>query len=254
MITTQTALSAIPKDLRQPLIDEYTSIINNFIESRWRPAELSGGRFCEIVYTILDGYASGTFADKPQKPPNFTDACKRLEQRTGIPRSFQILIPRLLPALYEIRNNRNVGHVGGDVNPDYMDSNAVVAISGWIMAELIRVFHDVTSAEAQSIVDSLVERRITCVWKADDIRRVLRTDFQLKDQLFLLLLSCPGGQATFEDLLRWLEYKNRNYFIRLVRNLHDHRLLEYTETKGIVQLLPPGTDYTSALMNKINRI
>lgn len=68
-----------------------------------------------------------------------------------MPRSFQILIPRLLPALYEIRNNRNVGHVGGDVDPNFMDSTAVLGTANWIMAELVRVFHSVSTPEAQAI-------------------------------------------------------------------------------------------------------
>jgi len=69
-----------------------------------------------------------------------------MEVHTRVPRSFQILIPRLLPALYEIRNNRGVGHVGGDVDPNYMDATMVVGAVKWIMGELTRVFHSVSVA------------------------------------------------------------------------------------------------------------
>jgi len=129
MVTPQQALAIIPDGLRKPLIDEYQSIVGNFMERRWGASELSGGRFCEIVYSILDGHAKDTYPSKPSKPGNFVSACRRLESNTNMPRSFQILIPRLLPALYEIRNNRNVGHVGGDVNPNFMDSTAVVSMA-----------------------------------------------------------------------------------------------------------------------------
>ena len=130
-------LSAIPNGLRRPLLKEYNNIVQNYLEQRWTPTELSGGKFCEIVYTIIKGFGLGTYDRKPSKPRNFVDACKRLENVTGIPRSFQILIPRMLPSLYEIRNNRNVGHVGGDVDPNQMDSQAVVQITGWIMGCLL---------------------------------------------------------------------------------------------------------------------
>ena len=127
------ALSAIPLGLRKPLIAEYQSIVQNFLEHRWLPSELSGGRFSEIVYTILDGHAKSAYPSSPKKPGNFKDACTKLENNTGVPRSFQILIPRVLPALYEIRNNRSVGHVGGDVDPSHMDSAAVLAMCNWVM-------------------------------------------------------------------------------------------------------------------------
>src|SRR5690349_517405 len=106
MITSTSALATIPTGLRDPLLEEYDSIVQNYMERRWSPSELSGGKFCEIVYTILQGHAKGTYPAKPAKPPNFVDACKKLEANASEPRSFQILIPRMLPSLYEIRNNR----------------------------------------------------------------------------------------------------------------------------------------------------
>lgn len=192
MVTPDQALNVLPKGLRKPLLQEFANIINNYMESRWTPSELSGGRFCEIVYTILQGYVTRSYSSIPSKPRNFVDACRRLEGHTGVPRSFQILIPRLLPALYEIRNNRGVGHVGGDVDPNLMDSTAVVAIVSWIIAELIRVFHGVSTAEAQQLVNNLTERRVPLVWKSGEIRRVLNPRLSLKDQILLLIASCSS--------------------------------------------------------------
>jgi hypothetical protein len=122
MTTPTAALAAIPNGLRLPLLSEYQSIAQNYAEHRWSPAELSAGIFCEIVYTILDGHAKGSYPAHPSKPADFVGACRKLEQNIHVPRSFQILIPRLLPALYEVRNNRGVGHTGGDVDPNHMDA------------------------------------------------------------------------------------------------------------------------------------
>lgn len=129
MITAPAVLSSIPASLRVPLVSEYQKIIQNFLEHRWLPAELGGGRFSEIVYTVLDGQAKNVYATAPSKPKDFVQACRNLEKNAfpHVPRSFQILIPRMLPVLYEIRNNRNVGHVGGDVDPNHMDSVAVLS-------------------------------------------------------------------------------------------------------------------------------
>jgi len=249
MVTPDTALSAIPDGLKKPLLEEFTQIVNNFMERRWGPAELSGGRFCEIVHTILHGHAQGTYAASPVKPPNFVNACRALENNSGVPRSFQILIPRILPALYEIRNNRNVGHVGSDVDPDFMDSSAVLAMASWIMGELIRVFHGISTAEAQTIVDNLAERRIPLVWKSGDIRRVLNPDLSLKDQV-LLLVSSASARVTADDVFIWTGYGKRSYFNRLLRQLHDQRLIEFHQATAEVEMLPPGNEYVMALLRK----
>ncbi|MHC4455277.1 MAG: hypothetical protein ACYSWS_11405, partial [Planctomycetota bacterium] len=132
MAEVKKALSTIPAGLRKPLLKEYNNIVQNYMERRWSPSELSGGHFSEVVYTIIEGMGSTNYASRPSKPRNFVDACKKLENYSNLPRSLRILIPRFLPPLYEIRNNRGVGHVGGDVDPNHMDSNAVLAISNWI--------------------------------------------------------------------------------------------------------------------------
>ena len=64
----------------------------------------------------------------------------------------------MLIALYEIRNNRGVGHVGSEVDPNHMDAVAVLYMSKWLVAELVRVFHRVDTATASEAVDTLVER------------------------------------------------------------------------------------------------
>ena len=251
MLTPDQALNPIPEGLRRPLIDEFSNIVNNFMERKWLPAELSAGRFCEIVYTIIDGYSSGSYQPSPTKPRNFVDACRRLENNSNIPRSFRILIPRLLPALYEIRNNRNVGHVGGDVDPDHMDSSAVVSISSWILAELIRVFHGVTTEEAQKLVDLIVERRSQIVWKSGDMRRVLKPDLSLRDQI-LILLGSSTSKVQVGDLLVWTDYDNRSYFNRILRKLHDKRFINLNGATGETELLPPGYDAMLEILNKIS--
>ena len=250
MVKTNNLLSLLPPGLRDPLIEEYGSIVRNFMERRWSPSELSGGKFCEIVYTILDGHASGKFPDHPHKPRNFVEACRALESKAISPRSFQVLIPRLLPALYEIRNNRGVGHVGGDVDPNYMDAASVLAMSSWIMAELIRVFHNVSIADAQNAVDAIVERRLPIVWTDGNMRRVLKPDLNLKDHIMLLIGSC-SGDVVLDELFRWTDYNNKSHFTMTLKKLHKSRFLELDETNGKAKLLPPGSDYVEELIQKL---
>src|SRR5947209_3579436 len=144
MLDPNTLLSGLPVGLRTPLIDAYSEIARNYAERRWEPAELNGGKLSEVVYTILDGATSAAFAAAPKKPKNMVDACKEIERRPANParpgdRSIRVLLPRLLPYLYEIRNNRNVGHVGGDVDPNFSDATAVFSCANWLLAELVRI-------------------------------------------------------------------------------------------------------------------
>jgi len=252
MITASQALSAVPAGLRDPLLKEYQTIVQNWLEQRWLPSELCGGRFSEIVYTILDGHAKGTYAPTPSKPANFADACKKLESNKAahVPRSFQVLIPRMLPALYEVRNNRNVGHVGGDVDPNHMDSVMVLSMANWIVAELVRVFHGLAIVEAQQVVDTLAEVRIPVVWSdGGGVKRVLRPELKLHEQI-LVLVSVSVPDVTSQELIEWIEEDNKGYFIRTIRNLHKKRLVEFTESSDKVKILPPGATFVQDLIRR----
>jgi hypothetical protein len=249
MVNVHSALAAIPNGLRDPLIVQYQSIVQNFLEQRWQPSELSGGLFSEVVYTILDGHAKGKYAAKPSKPKDLVTACRQLESNTHVPRSFQILIPRMLPALYEVRNNRNVGHTGGDVDPNHMDSVVVLSMCNWIMGELVRVYHNLTVVEAQQVVDALAEVRLPIIWSSGNVKRVLNPRLKLHEQILLLAASTvPSG--TVEQLQQWIECDDSKYFMKTLRKLHKGRLLEFDEASKAVQVLPPGANFVRDLVRK----
>src|SRR5688500_15181015 len=101
MIHSDKLLGGISPGLRHPLIVSLQEIAANYAEHRWEPAELNGGKLCEVVFTIIDGALKGTFAVKPSKPKNMVDSCRAFENvppsasRVG-DRSLRILIPRIL--------------------------------------------------------------------------------------------------------------------------------------------------------------
>jgi len=251
VIKPSKALASLPVALRDPLLAEYQSLVQGFLERRWLPSELSGGRFSEVVYTVLDGHAKNHYAVIPIKPSNFVQACQKLETNTQshVPRSFRILIPRMLPSLYEIRNNRNVGHIGGDVDSNQMDSVAVVSMCNWIMGELVRVYHGLEIAEAQTLVDALAQVRTPLVWSGGDIKRVLQASLSLPDQL-LILIGTTLPSVSIAELLSWSEAPDHRYFMRLLRGFHKKRFIELSKSESVAQILPPGSSKVEALVRK----
>jgi hypothetical protein len=256
MIHPSQILTSVPAGLRQVLVECYNEIARNFAENRWEPAELNGGKFCEVVVCIVEGALIGKFAAAPHKPPNMLNACRALEAkptsgtRVG-DRSLRILIPRMLTVLYEIRNNRGVGHVGGDVNPNFQDAIAVYQMASWVMAELVRIFHQVSLSEAQLTVDALVERKHPIVWQDGSVRRVLNPTLPKGDQALLLLYSV-GTAVDDRELANWVEYSNLTQFRnRILIPLHAERFVEYDRTLKTVKLTPRGSaDVEARLLPK----
>ncbi|MGY2902969.1 hypothetical protein [Bradyrhizobium sp. URHC0002] len=240
-------LAAIPAGLRDPLFETYREIASNFAEHRWEPSELNGGKFCECAYWICHGFVTGTYAAIPSKPPNMRDNCRDIERLTnsGKPgdHSLRILIPRMLPALYDIRNNRGVGHVGGDVDPNFMDATAVYSTTSWILAELVRVFHNVKTTEAQAAVDGLVERKTPLIWSAGIAKRVLDDKMSAAEQT-LLLLHQALAWVSETDLLKSIEYSNPSvYRSKVLTPLHKARKIEFDKVGQRAHISPKGSAF-----------
>ena len=240
------AFGQLPQGLRQELVTEYEKIARNYRERRWEAAELDGGRLCEIIYTIIDGHLQGNqFAVRASKPNKFDDACKKLEQvpKATYSDSARITIPRVLVGLYNLRNRRGVGHVGGDVSANHMDATYVLHTAQWLMAKLVRLFHNVTIDEATAVVDALVDRTVPILWKIGDVTRVLDTSLTLKDSTLLLLYSRAAGMTDTELMSSLEQERSGHYRSRILRTLHAARLIEYDVASTQAMISPTGIAY-----------
>lgn len=223
--------AGLPVTLRDELLAEYQQIVTNYYEGRWGPSELSAGRFCEVAYTIIRGRADGNYPSNGSKPTPFDAKCRALESETSLERGLRLLASRILPALYEIRNNRDSGHVGGEVNSNEMDAAYALSASSWILAELIRVFHNTTTEEAEQAVRQVSEIRSPAIWSNGDVRRVLKDGLKLQDEVLLLVAS--AGNCTEAELIKWTETSNPTYLRKIIYNLHRSRLIEASNKESI---------------------
>ncbi|MGB8278630.1 MAG: hypothetical protein WCF20_11960 [Methylovirgula sp.] len=250
MIDASKILAGLPAGLRDPLLKHFAEIATNFIERRWEPAELNGGKLSEVVYSILEGAITGKFPTTPSKPKDMVQACRALEGAPSNPsrvgdRSIRILIPRMLVALYEIRNNRNVGHVGGDVDPNLLDATAVYEMTSWILAELVRIFHGISIEQARATVDALVERRVPLIWEIGEVKRVQDSSMSTQDQTLLLLHASPGWVSD-KILSDSVEYSGVSMFrTRVLEPLHKKRLIEFDRSNSRAHISPQGSKFVS---------
>lgn len=232
---------AIPQALEDELFEKFHEIERNFRERRWEPAELNGGKLCEVIYCILRGHVDGNFPAKSYKPQNFYDACLKMEkEQASYGRSVRIQLPRMLIALYEIRNNRNVGHIGGDVDPNQMDAVCVLHMTKWAVAELVRIFHAVTLTEASAMVEALSEREVSLIWDTGSVRRVLDNSLSMLEKTLVLLFGSaePLSEA---ELLTSVEHSNPSIYRRdVLRRAHVDRLIEYDEKTKMTKISPLG--------------
>jgi hypothetical protein len=174
---------------------------------------------------------------------NFGDACKALERtpKTSGPEGLRLILPRALEFVYTLRNKRDVGHVGGDVDANEIDAATAVRCVDWCVAELLRSVHVLSLEEAQALLDSIAERELPAVWAVAGKKRVLDTSMSRSEQTLVLLYSEQEVAVLAEDLAEWTEAPRLSDYRRdVLRPLHKRRLVEFDVPSDSVVLSPRG--------------
>lgn len=236
-----------PSALVDELLRTYLEIRRNFVLGHHEPAELNGGKFCEVLVRILEFEKDRRYTPLTSQIHDVGGTFRRFESVTTIPEALRAHLPDLGRFVYGIRNKRGVGHVGGDVNPNKGDSALLSLSADWVLAELLRLHYQCDLATAQHIVDTLVQRDIPIVYTVGQMKRVLNTDLSFKDQVLLLLSTEFPGGVEDHRLKEWTEYANITDFRRRVlRELHRDRMIEYSAT-GLCTIMPPGLERVDAI-------
>ncbi|WP_404714064.1 hypothetical protein [Sphingomonas sp. MMS24-J13] len=225
-------------------MEEFSQALDEYRAADWEKVGLKAGKFCEIAFCICAGHATGTYAATPSKPGNFPQACRDLEQYNASKgRSLCMQVPKMLAALYELRNNRAIGHVSADVSPNHMDAELFLRGMKWVMGEFVRNYSRLPLADSHAVVEAVTARTFQIVWSAGNVRRVLEPA-KTAAQKALILLYAEGKPVSVAQLQTWVEYKNGTDFKRKVlKDLHSKAWVHFDERNATVQILPTGQAY-----------
>jgi hypothetical protein len=234
-------LKDLPNSYYKALLEDYIDALKYHNSNSWRQSGQAVGRLTETAYSIILGKLKGSYEEKPSKPTNFPVACSQLSQIAGDhDRALRIQIPRVLAAVYEFRNNRDLGHIGGDVDASRMDAEWLMQSARWILAEIVRVFSGVDSDSAKDLIDKITTRDHPAIWKDGEIRRVLNPELNMTENT-LLLLYAESTAVPIKTLAQWAEYKNFTvYRDNIIMKLHKERQIYFDKTNGTARILQPG--------------
>jgi hypothetical protein len=252
--TLDDALGKVPTQFRSRLLEHYRSLKSAYTDRQFDACGLRAGKLCETLLRYLQHELTGTSTAFGTKLPNMTDECLRLEKllATSGHESLRVLIPRALNFAYTLRNKRDFGHVGGEVDANEIDAATVVRLMDWCLSEIVRITLAVPLEDAQAILDAIAERQIPLVWAVPGGRkRVLDPSLSQADQTLVLLYSDIETAIPVEDLADWVGTKRPDHFrARAIAGLQQKRLVEFDEETRTVILSPTGADAAEGILAK----
>lgn len=245
--------AASTAELAALLLGEFDELAQRFYRADLRPSELSGGRFAEAAFRVCELACLGRHTPLGTPLPRVDKLMTSLEQTPGtVSETYRLHVPRALRLIYDLRNKRDVAHLGKGVNPNVADATLVIGVAAWVMAELVRIAHACSADEAQIIVDELVERRVPLVWEEGEVLRVLDPGMSAKEQTLLVLNHHAPDYLPDAKLCGILEYSALSHYrSRVLQPLHDAAMIDYRN--GAARILPPGHRALEAALRERQR-
>ncbi len=212
--------SQLPSQLVDELLAAHEEAKSAFYLGGLRLTEVEGGRFCESAFRILEYITTDEFTPIGMQ----LNSDGLIRQLAQLPArewsdSIRLHIPRSLRVMYDIRNKRDAAHLADGIDPNIQDSTLVCSLCDWVLAELIRLNHDIPPDEASEIVDGIVERRAPIVQDFEGFLKVLDPQLGASDYCLVLLYECGSRGANFEQLSEWIHPKMRSNLRRTLNRL-----------------------------------
>ncbi len=224
------AAAGMPSVLAHEVLAAFTQAKQRFYLNDFMPNAVEGGRFSEAVLRALQWATTGKFT--PLADPRFK-ADTVITALAGLPagshpESVRLHIPRAVRVIYDIRNKRNTAHLSDGIDPNFQDASIVVSILGWVLAELVRLYHSLSANEAQGIIDALVSREVPLIQVFDGAPRLLKT-LGASDHVLLLVYWSGAGGVDRKVLTEWLPKPMRTNAVRTLNQLHAKHLIHFTD-------------------------
>lgn len=216
--------AALPQRLVDELLVAHEEVKRNFFLGGLRLSAVEGGRFSEAAFRLLQS-ATGM----PVTPLGTQlDTEKLIRALANLPsanhaESLRIHIPRALRLVYDIRNKRDAAHLADGIDPNLQDATLVVATVDWILAEFVRLYHNVSADRAQSLVQDLVTRQAPVIQDLNGFLKVLQPSLGASDHMLVLLYQRGTNGAAFEELSSWARPPMRRNLRRTLQGLVEKK-------------------------------
>ncbi len=217
--------AGLPTELVSEVMDAFTEAKRRFYRDDMRPSAIEGGRFSEAVFRILQWTTTQNYTPLGKTLPSVPTLIGTLEKAQGVD-SVRLHIPRTLRLIYDVRNKRDVAHLADGIDPNQQDATLVIRTMEWVLAELVRLFHNVAPKMAHGIIAELVSKEVPLIQVFDGFPRVLK-QLKASDHVLVLLYWRGTEGATFEDLSTWA---------RPAMRANLKRTLNHLDAKDLVHL------------------
>lgn len=231
--------SVIDPKISSRLVKYYSEAKDAYFKGDSEKAQLKSGKFVEQVCRALKYKETGNVITGKIEVDRIVISLENAS--TSLGDGIRIIIPRVIRAVYSFRNKRSVAH-SHDIDPSFIDAEFCLASLDWIMAELLRLFHNFSEEQIRSIMRGLFTKKVPVMQKIGDAFLILDKKMSARNSILLILYSSYPDWVEISQLTENLvRFHTKNNISKSLSSAVSDRLVFSKDDKCVIT--DAGLDY-----------
>ena len=229
----------VPEPIRSAIAKEFAELESRFCRSDFGPAELNGGRLAEAILRYMEWKQSGGSYTAIGTQLNRTKIVNQIFNDASLPDGIRFHLLKCTELMMDIRNKRDIAHLGSTMKVDGMDANLVMRLASWSLSEIVREEGKISATDAQRMIDRFSGRNIPLVEEIAGDLIVTATNLDAGLRALVALYSRYPDPMSITDLRLAANYQNSSRFKTLLMGkkaegfLHLKDSVVYMTGKGV---------------------
>lgn len=226
------------------LLNSYECLISENRLGDCPAALMHAGRFVEHTFRAIEYVRTGKVVARIN---SVAATMRTIETATDLDDSLRILIPRAAYGMiYDVRSKRNAVHVN-EIDPSPIDTTLAISAAGWILAELVRLYHSGSEREIARTMSALTQARLPLVEViSDDV--LVSAKVPVNIELLLLLAHAAPKGLSRSDLGKFAKC-SASSVTRSLQALESDRLI-HKARDGVFYPTGPGETFLSSWLRE----
>lgn len=217
----------------EDVVDTFLKMVADYRKGDVDACLTATGRFVDHTLRAIEFVRTGS---TPSEIKSVAQTVTDIRKDNSLSDELRYLIPGIASAIYDIRSKRGVVHVK-EIDPRNIDAALCVTNASWIIAELLRLYHDQDEKKIAEVMQTLMRRQVPLIEQLGPdaaVTTVVSADLEV---LLLLRTVLPGGLTRKE-----LGVSARCSAVdvtRATQKLSERRFILKT-SDGVFRLTGPG--------------
>ncbi|MEM2974739.1 MAG: hypothetical protein QW112_03920 [Candidatus Micrarchaeia archaeon] len=239
--------SGLDKQTVENMLSHYAKMRWEYVMADHEAVGMHAGKFCEHAANLVLKILTGQLKERPRLDVVLS-LIDKAQGNASVDEMIRVTMPRMLRAVYELRNKRGAVHANLALKVNKIDAHVALNICSWVLAELVRIYYTGEMEASWKLIDKISRIDLPFIDEYRGRKLIMSLKLSVAEEI-LLHLTNVGVEIPVDALVTWIPGVDRNHVLTSLRQLRDKRMVWYEGEA--TKITPLGAIEAERIVKKI---